>query len=167
MLPAKTLKLDRIDLHILALLQRQGRMGNNDLAEAVGLSPSPCLHRVRRLEAAGYISGYSAHVNLAKLGDPQIVFTQVTLSNHRREDFLRFESAMAALDQLLEAHLVSGGFDYLLKFITRGIADYQALMDDLLARDLGIEKYFTFIVLKSPVVKPEYPLSVVVDQPSD
>jgi len=167
LLPAKILKLDRIDLHILALLQRQGRMGNNDLAEAVGLSPSPCLHRVRRLEAAGYISGYSAHVNLAKLGDPQIVFTQVTLSNHRREDFLRFESAMAALDQLLEAHLVSGGFDYLLKFITRGIADYQALMDDLLARDLGIEKYFTFIVLKSPVVKPEYPLTVVVDQPLD
>jgi DNA-binding Lrp family transcriptional regulator len=166
-LPAKALKLDRIDVHILGELQRQGRMGNNDLAEAVGLSPSPCLHRVRRLEAAGYITGYSAHLNLARLGDPQIVFTQMTLSNHRREDFLRFESAMAALDELLEAHLVSGGFDYLLKFITRNIADYQTLMDNLLARELGIDKYFSFIVLKSPILKHGYPLSVVMEAPKD
>jgi DNA-binding Lrp family transcriptional regulator len=165
--PAKTLKLDQIDVNILAQLQRQGRMGNNDLAEAVGLSPSPCLHRVRRLESAGYITGYSAHLNLAKLGDPQVVFTQVTLSNHTREDFLRFESAMAAQEELLEAHLVSGGFDYLLKFITRGIAEYQALMDSLLARELGIAKYFSFIVLKSPVIKQEYPISVVLETPKD
>jgi DNA-binding Lrp family transcriptional regulator len=166
-LPAKALKLDRIDVHILGELQRRGRMGNNDLAEAVGLSPSPCLHRVRRLEAAGYITGYSAHLNLARLGDPQIVFTQMTLSNHRREDFLRFESAMAALDELLEAHLVSGGFDYLLKFITRNIAEYQTLMDNLLARELGIDKYFSFIVLKSPILKHEYPLSAVMEAPRD
>ena len=142
-------------------------MGNNDLAEAVGLSPSPCLHRVRRLEAAGYITGYSAHLNLAKLGDPQVVFTQVTLSNHTREDFLRFESAMATQEELLEAHLVSGGFDYLLKFITRGISEYQALMDNLLARELGIAKYFSFIVLKSPVLKRGYPIAVVVETPRE
>jgi DNA-binding Lrp family transcriptional regulator len=167
LLPVKALKLDRIDVHILAELQRQGRMGNNDLAEAVGLSPSPCLHRVRRLETAGYITGYSAHLNLAKLGDPQMVFAQVTLSNHRREDFLRFEAAMAAQEELLEAHLVSGGFDYLLKFITRGIAEYQVLMDNLLARELGIDKYFSFIVLKSPVMKQGYPLPVVMEMPRE
>jgi len=159
----KAPKLDQIDIHILAELQRQGRIGNNDLADAVGLSASPCLQRVRRLEAAGYITGYSAHLNLAKLGDPQIVFTQVTLSNHRREDFLRFETALRNLEEVMEVHLVSGGFDYLLKFITRGISEYQTLMDDLLARELGIDKYFSFIVLKSPILKPEYPLSVVVD----
>jgi DNA-binding Lrp family transcriptional regulator len=163
----KAPKLDQIDIHILAELQRQGRIGNNDLADAVGLSASPCLQRVRRLEAAGYITGYSAHLNLAKLGDPQIVFTQVTLSNHRREDFLRFETALRHLEEVMEVHLVSGGFDYLLKFITRGISEYQALMDDLLARELGIDKYFSFIVLKSPILKPEYPLSVVVDPPRD
>jgi DNA-binding Lrp family transcriptional regulator len=122
---------------------------------------------VRRLEAAGYITGYSAHLNLAKLGDPQVVFTQVTLSSHTREDFLRFESAMATQEELLEAHLVSGGFDYLLKFITRGISEYQNLMDNLLARELGIAKYFSFIVLKSPVLKREYPLSVVLETPKD
>lgn len=163
----KALKLDRIDIHILAELQRQGRMGNNDLAETVGLSPSPCLHRVRRLETAGYITGYSAHLNLVKLCDPQVVFTQVTLANHRREDFLRFESAMAAQPELMEAHLVSGGFDYLLKFITRSISEYQTLMDNLLARELGIVKYFSFIVLKTPIIKTEYPLSVVVEMPRD
>ena len=165
--PGKTLKLDSIDLNILAQLQRQGRMGNNDLADLVGLSPSPCLHRVRRLEAAGYITSYSANLNLAKLGDPQIVFTQVTLSNHGREDFLRFESALAVLDELLEVHLVSGGFDYLLKFMCRGIAEYQTLMDELLARQLGIAKYFSFIVLKSPVLKRDYPLSVMLAKPLD
>jgi DNA-binding Lrp family transcriptional regulator len=164
---AKAPKLDQIDIHILAELQRQGRIGNNDLADAVGLSASPCLQRVRRLESAGYILGYSAHLNLAKLGDPQIVFTQVTLSSHRREDFLRFESALRTMDEVLEVHLVSGGFDYLLKFITRGIAEYQALMDNLLAAELGIDKYFSFIVLKSPVLKPEFPLAVVLEPHRD
>jgi DNA-binding Lrp family transcriptional regulator len=161
----KAPKLDQIDVHILSVLQRQGRIGNNDLADAVGLSASPCLQRVRRLESAGYIRSYSAHLNLAKLGDPQIVFTQVTLCSHHREDFLKFESALARLEEVLEVHMVSGGFDYLIKFITRGISEYQTLMDNLLVAGLGIEKYFRFIVLKSPVLKPEYPLAVVLDPP--
>jgi DNA-binding Lrp family transcriptional regulator len=149
----KAPKLDQIDIHILGELQRHGRIGNNDLADAVGLSASPCLQRVRRLESAGYILSYSAHLNLAKLGDPQIVFTQVTLCSHRREDFLKFESALSGYEEVLEVHLV--------KFITRGISEYQTLMDNLLAAELGIEKYFSFIVLKSPVLKPEYPLAAM------
>jgi len=161
----KAPKLDQIDIHILSVLQRQGRIGNNDLADAVGLSASPCLQRVRRLESAGYIHSYTAHLNLAKLGDPQIVFTQVTLCSHYREDFLKFESALARLEEVLEVHMVSGGFDYLLKFITRGISEYQTLMDNLLVAGLGIEKYFSFIVLKSPVIKPEYPLAAVLGPP--
>jgi DNA-binding Lrp family transcriptional regulator len=151
-------KLDRIDIRILSELQRNGRISNNELADIVGLSSSPCLQRVRKLEAAGYIASYGARLDLSKLADPQIVFTQITLASHRREDFIRFEAALWKMDELLEAHLVSGGFDYLLKFLTRGIAEYQALMDDLLARDLGITKYFSFIVLKSPIVKPHYPV---------
>jgi DNA-binding Lrp family transcriptional regulator len=160
-------RLDQIDIRILGELQRHGRIGNNDLAEAVGLSASPCLQRVRRLESAGYILGYSAHLNLAKLGDPQVVFTQVTLSSHHWEDFLRFEAALRGIEEVLEVHLVSGGFDYLLKFITRGITEYQELMDSLLTAELGIDKYFSFIVLKSPVLKPEYPLPVVLDPRKD
>jgi DNA-binding Lrp family transcriptional regulator len=157
-------KLDQIDIRILAELQRNGRMGNNDLAYAVGLSASPCLQRVRRLEAAGYITGYHAQLNLAKLCDPQVVFTQITLNNHHRDDFLRFETALRAVEEVQEVHLVSGGFDYLVKFITSGISQYQILMDDLLARDLGINKYFSFIVLKSPIIKREYPMGILLNE---
>ena len=90
-------KLDRIDLKILAELQKNGRITNVDLAEAVGLSPSPCLTRVKRLEQAGYIAGYGAHLRLAKLGDTLTVFTEVTLADHHREDFIRFETAILSL----------------------------------------------------------------------
>ena len=87
-------KIDRIDLRILAQLQKNGRMTNVDLADAVALSPSPCLIRVKRLEQAGYIAGYGAHLRLEKLGDTQTVFTEVTLAEHHREDFNRFETAI-------------------------------------------------------------------------
>jgi DNA-binding Lrp family transcriptional regulator len=157
----KSTKLDPIDIKILATLQRNGRMRNNDLAYAVGLSASPCLQRVRRLEAAHYILGYNARLNLALLSDPQVVFTQITLTNHHREDFLRFETMMHSIEEVIEVHLVSGGFDYLVKFMTKGISEYQNLMDDLLGRNVGIDKYFSFIVLKSPILKPELPLETI------
>jgi len=73
------------------------------------LSPSPCLQRVKRLEAAGYITGYGAHINLAKLGETVMVFTQVTLASHKRADFLRFEASLRAVEEVVECHLVSGG----------------------------------------------------------
>ncbi|MDF3010918.1 MAG: AsnC family transcriptional regulator, partial [Burkholderiales bacterium] len=115
-------KLDRIDINILVQLQANGRMTNVDLANAVGLSPSPCLQRVKRLEAAGYISGYGAHINLAKLTESVTVFTEVTLADHRRADFVKFEASIRNIDELLECHLVSGGYDYLLRFLVRNIA---------------------------------------------
>jgi len=116
-----TPKLDRIDLRILAELQRNGRATNVDLAEVVGLSPSPCLTRVKRLEKAGYITGYGAQIQLQKLGDVLMVFTEVTLSDHRRDDFSRFEASIRGVDEIIECHLVSGGYDYMLKFVTRGV----------------------------------------------
>ena len=147
------LKLDRIDIRILAHLQANGRITNVDLADAVGLSPSPCLIRVKRLEQAGYIAGYGAHLRLEKLGDTLTVFTEVTLTDHHREDFARFESAIREVDEILECHLVSGGYDYLLRFLTRGVNHYQQVIEGLLERNIGIEKYFSYIVIKSPFVK--------------
>lgn len=152
------IKLDRLDLRILAQLQKNGRMTNVDLADAVGLSASPCLIRVKRLEQAGYIGGYSAQIRMDKLGDILTVFTEVTLEDHHREDFARFEKAVYAIDEIVECHLVSGGYDYLLKFITRGVNHYQELMESLLERNIGIEKYFSFIVIKSPFIKTHYPI---------
>ncbi|MCO4892703.1 Lrp/AsnC family transcriptional regulator [Cupriavidus sp. WGtm5] len=152
------IKLDRLDLRILAQLQKNGRMTNVDLADAVGLSASPCLIRVKRLEQAGYIGGYSAQIRMDKLGDILTVFTEVTLEDHHREDFARFEKAVYGIDEIVECHLVSGGYDYLLKFITRGVNHYQELMESLLERNIGIEKYFSFIVIKSPFIKTHYPI---------
>ena len=156
---AEPLKLDRIDINILAHLQRHGRITNVELAEAVSLSPSPCLIRVKRLEKAGYIIGYNAHIDVAKLGETVTVFTQVTLSDHHLEDFAHFEAGIRKVDEVIECHLISGGYDYLLKFMTRGIAHYQSLIEAILESNLGITKYFSYIVIKSPIVKMYYPLA--------
>lgn len=157
-------KLDRIDLKILAQLQANGRMTNVELARQVGLSPSPCLLRVKQLEKAGYITGYGAYINLRMLGETVLVFTEVTLSDHRREDFARFEKAVYAVDEIVECHLVSGGYDYLLKFVTKGVVHYQTIIEGLLERRIGIEKYFSYIVIKSPFVKHALPLASLVGQ---
>ena len=148
-------KLDRIDINILAELQKNGRVTNSQLADLVGLSPSPYLTRVKRLEDAGYIVSYSAIINLAKLGSVQVVFTSVTLGDHRRNDFTRFEHGIRDYEELVECHLVSGGFDYLLKFVVRGIPHYQSMMEHILERNLGVSKYFSYIVIKSPIVRQQ------------
>jgi DNA-binding Lrp family transcriptional regulator len=151
-------KLDRIDLKILAQLQKSGRITNVELADAVGLSPSPCLTRVKRLEQAGYITGYRAQINLQKLGEYLTVFTEVTLHDHKRADFSRFESRIRNIDEIVECHLVSGGYDYLLKFVARGVAHYQQIIEEMLDGNFGIEKYFSYIVIKSPFIKHHYPI---------
>jgi DNA-binding Lrp family transcriptional regulator len=157
-------KLDRLDFKILAQLQRNGRMTNVDLADAVGLSPSPCLSRVKRLEKAHYIIGYGAHLALAKLGSVLTVFTQVTLKDHRTNDFSRFEQRARNVPEIVECHLVSGGYDYLVKFITRDVAHYQEVIESILEGDFGIEKYFSFIVIKSPIVKRYDPIETLFDE---
>ncbi len=159
-------KLDRIDLNILAQLQRNGRLSNVDLAELVGLSTSACLQRTKRLESAGYIGGYGAQIELAKLGEVVVVFTEMTLKDHRRSDFARFEAAVATIDEIMECHLVSGGYDYLAKFVTRSISHYQSVIEAMLDRNIGIEKYFSYIVIKTPVLKRSYPLSALLVEAS-
>ncbi len=147
----KSEKLDRIDVKILAELQKNGRITNAALADAVGLSQSPCLQRLKRLEASGYIAGYSAKIDIARLTDSVTVFTEVTLSDHRAGDFSRFETGIADFGEVVECHLVSGGYDYLLKFVCPSVAGYQDTIERILDASLGIEKYFSYIVIKSPM----------------
>ena len=154
-----TIRLDRLDLKILATLQTAGRISNLELADTVGLSATPCQQRVRRLEAAGYISAYGAQLAIDRICRNIVVFTEITLSNHRREDFLKFEESIRVVDEVIECHLISGGYDYLLKFLTRGVAHYQAVMESILEREIGVAKYFSFIVIKTPFQKRHYPLS--------
>ncbi|MBY5974837.1 Lrp/AsnC family transcriptional regulator [Pseudooceanicola marinus] len=152
-------KLDRVDLKILSELQRNGRTTNVELAEVVNLSPSPCLMRVKKLQKAGYITGYSAQIDLAKLGDTLTVFTEFTLKNHRQIDFARFQEALEKVDSCVECHLVSGGYDYLAKFIAASISDYQTIIEGLIDREVGIDKYFSFVVMKTPFSKTQIPLT--------
>jgi len=146
------MKLDSIDITILCELQKNGRMTNTELAKLVNLSPSPCLMRVKKLQTEGYICGYSAQINLAKLGQAVTVFTEITLRNHRQIDFARFAAAIDRLEVAIECHLVSGGYDFLVKFVTSGLVEYQTIMELLIERDIGIDKYLSFVVLKSPTI---------------
>ncbi|MBY5987759.1 Leucine-responsive regulatory protein [Roseovarius sp. THAF27] len=152
-------KLDRIDVRILAELQRNGRITNVELADLVHLSPSPCLTRVKKLQKSGYITGYSALINVAKLGETLTVFTEFTLKNHRQIDFARFQEALEKIDNCVECHLISGGYDYLAKFVTSGISDYQEIIEDLIDRSEVIDRYFSFVVMKTPFVKRQLPLT--------
>ena len=155
------MKLDKIDIKILAELQKNGRLTNVELAERVNLSPSPCLMRVKKLQAEGFITGYSAQIDVSKLGQTLTVFTEITLKNHRQPDFARFIATVDRIDSVIECHLVSGGYDYLLKFVTAGISEYQTIIERLIELDIGIDKYFSFVVLKSPIVKSHLPLDII------
>ncbi|GEC32092.1 AsnC family transcriptional regulator [Sinorhizobium fredii USDA 205] len=157
------MKLDRIDIKILSELQKNGRMTYVELAELVNLSATPCLVRVKKLQAEGYIGGYSAMINMGKLGQVLTVFTEMTLRNHRQADIARFMSAIQNIEQVIECHVVSGDYDYLVKFVASSIGEYQSLMERLIEMDIGIEKYFSFVVLKSPITKYHIPLTNLFD----
>lgn len=153
--------LDRIDLKILSELQQNGRITNAALADAAGLSPSPCLQRVRQLEAAGYITGYGANLDMTRLGGIITVFTEITLSDHRRDDFQTFEAAIAGFPEVVECHLISGGYDYLIKVTAAGVSEYQAMIERVLDARIGIEKYFSYIVIKSPIPGRPVPVAQI------
>jgi DNA-binding Lrp family transcriptional regulator len=152
------LRLDRIDINILTQLQKNGRMTNVKLADAVGLSASPCLQRVKRLERCGFIQNYKAFLNLSKITEYVNVYTEVYINGHKREDFIKFETAMKKVEEVMECHLISGGYDYLVRFVTRNIAHYQEVIESLVDNNIGISKYFSYIVIKSPVVKEDMPI---------
>lgn len=154
-----TIRLDRLDLKILATLQGAGRISNVELADKVGLSATPCMQRVRRMEAAGYIRGYSAQLDIDRICRNVVVFTEITLRNHRRDDFLKFERGIQEIPQLLNCFLVTGGYDYLAQFIAHDIRDYQTTVEDLLDRDLGVEKYFSYVTIKQVKRGAGYPVA--------
>jgi Lrp/AsnC family transcriptional regulator of ectoine degradation len=142
------LKLDRYDLAILQKLQQEGRITKVALAEAVNLSSSPCWERLRRLEDAGYITGYHANLDLRRLATIAEVIVEVTLTNHKATDFRRFETAIQDVPEIVECSAIGGGIDYVMKLIVRDVDAYQRLMDRLLDDGIGIDRYFGYIVTK-------------------
>jgi Lrp/AsnC family transcriptional regulator, regulator of ectoine-degradation genes len=141
-------KLDAIDLKILTVLQQEGRITKLALAERVNLSPTPCWERLKRLEDAGIITGYHARVELRQLAPTTTVMVEITLQRHRQSDFVTFETQIRSIPEIVECWAVGGGVDYILKVITPDVDTYQRLIDRMLDSELGIDRYFTYIVTK-------------------
>ena len=142
-------KLDSYDRAILKVLQREGRITKVALAEAVNLSPSPCWARLKRLEEEGYIVGYRAEVDIARLGAVTEVVVEVTLSKHKAGDFRAFETAIQSVPEITGCVATGGGVDYVMRLAVRDVADYQRVMDELLEAEIGIDRYFGYIVTKT------------------
>ena len=149
------LGLDQTDIRILTAVQTHGQLSKARLAEIVNLSPTPCLARLKRLKADGFINGFHANIALNRIIDFTQVMVTVSLAQHRKIDFERFESLVSTLDEVTECVATGGGMDYVLKMITSDLAEFQNLMERMLAEDLNIGRYMTYIVTRH--VKSSHP----------
>ena len=143
-----TTELDRIDLRILAALQADGRMTNLKLAEAVALSPTAVLARTQRLHRDGYILGYEARLNPLKLGRGMVVFIEVLLDRTTHNVFNEFKAAVQVHDEIMECHMVAGGFDYLLKTRMADMAAYREFAGSVLWQLPGVRETRTYAVIE-------------------
>ena len=151
--------LDRYDKQILTLLQADGRMSNQDLADAIGLSPSPCLRRVKALEDAGLITGYRALVDSKKLGYSLMALIYISMDQHTPERFASFEGAITAIPEVLECLLITGQqADYQLKVIVPDMDGYQHLLLNKITRIKGVTGVHSSFVLRRVVDKTEVPV---------
>lgn len=126
--------IDRTDRKILDLLQRQGRISMTELAEQVGLSASPCTERVRRMEREGVITGYHARVSPEALGKTLLVFVEIKLAAKSGDVFEQVRRELLHMPEVMECHLVSGDFDYLVKFRLKGMGEYRHLLGNILKK---------------------------------
>jgi len=153
------IKLDAYDRRILAALQEDGRISNQELADRIGLSPSPCLRRVRALEEAGLIAGYRALLDPAKLGLDLLVILSIAMDRHTPERFAGFEAAVSALPEVLECLLITGrDADYQLKVIVRDMAAYHDLLLNRITRIDGVSGVHSSFVLRRVVERTALPL---------
>jgi Lrp/AsnC family transcriptional regulator, leucine-responsive regulatory protein len=140
--------LDRIDRKILDTLQRDGRVANAELAKIVNLSPTPTLERVRRLEKEGFIERYVALLNPERMEASLIAFVEVALDRTTEDVLERFAQATRATDEIVECHLVAGGFDYLLKIRVRDMSEYRRFLGSGLAALPGVRATHTYMVME-------------------
>lgn len=154
------IELDRYDREILAVLQRDGRISNQDLADRIGLSPSPCLRRVRILEESGLITGYRALVDAKKLGLTLMALIGISMDQHTPERFANLEAAIRDIPEVLECLLITGQqSDYQLKVVVRDMDAYQELLLNKLTRIQGVTGVHTSFVLRRVVDRTEIPVS--------
>ncbi len=144
----KKLSLDPTDIRILSALQQHGQLSKARLAELVNLSPTPCWARLDRLKTGGFIRGYHADISLDRIVDFTQVVVTISLTNHRKADFDRFEARIKVLDEITDCIATGGGMDYVMRAITPNLAAFQSMMDGLLTADLGIGRYMTYIATR-------------------
>ena len=146
------MKLDRYDQQILDILQTDGRINNQDLADRIGLSPSPCLRRVRALEESGLVVGYRALLDAKKLGLSLMAIVHISMDRHTPERFANFEASVAVLPEVLECLLITGqDADYQIKVAVRDMDHYQALLLNKLTRIEGVTGVHSSFVLRRVV----------------
>lgn len=152
-----TIEIDAIDRSILKKLQQNGRLSNVQLAEAVGLSESACLRRVKLLEENGIIDRYVMLINQAAIGKPDNVFVRVTLDGQQREKLAAFEAEINKVAEVMECYLMAGDFDYLLRVITRDNADYVRVHNKLTSLP-GVMRVQSSFALKTVLENTVVPL---------
>ena len=155
------MQLDRYDRQILELLQQDGRISNQDLADRIGLSPSPCLRRIRTLEEAGVITGYRALLDAKKLGLSLMALIGISMDQHTPERFANLEASIAEIPEILECLLITGQqSDYQLKVVVRDMDAYQDLLLNKITRIQGVTGVHTSFVLRRVVDRSNLPLGV-------
>lgn len=140
-------------------MQADARLTNQALSERVALSPSACLARVRRLERDGVIQGYHARLDPFRLEVGLVLFAEVTLKGHTPPEMARFEKAIDAVPQVVEASHVTGAYDYLLKVVAADMADWTKIADALAGADLGVERINTHVIMSKPKFFVGYPVA--------
>ncbi|MDR0782120.1 MAG: Lrp/AsnC family transcriptional regulator [Pseudomonadales bacterium] len=153
------MQLDRIDKRILAALQHNARISNQELADKVGLSPSPCLRRVRQLEESGLISGYSTQLDASKLGLKLMALVQISMDRHTPDRFEQFEASIRQWPQVLECILITGqAADYQIKVLVRDMEEYHDFLLNKLTRIPGVTGVQSSFVLRQVVSTTALPL---------
>ena len=151
-------KIDKTDLRILSQLQKNARINNVELADAVGLSPSPCLRRVKQLEADGVINRYVCIVDAKEVNLGISVFINVTLKSQKRADLDLFEKQIASYPEVMNCYLMTGEFDYLVRVVVSDLSGYESFLADKLTRIEGVSNIQSSFTLKPVVYKTELPL---------
>jgi len=155
------MQLDRYDQHILDALQEDGRISNQDLADRIGLSPSPCLRRVRALEESGIIAGYHAILDAKKLGLTLMALIHISMDRHTPARFANFEKKVSEIPGILECLLITGqDADYQLKVVVRDMDAYQELLLNKITRIEGVTGVHSSFVLRRVVDKISLPLEI-------
>lgn len=163
------MNLDKFDLAILSVLQRDARASLQDVSAAVGLSTTPCWTRIKRMESAGVIQGYTVRIDPAAVGFAESVIVQVTLESHNDETLVEFGRMLEEIPEVIEAYLISGDYDYYIRIAVRDTRDYERLLRQKLYRIPGIRhsrSSFVLRTLKQSLI-PLRPSSEVNDGSSD